>query len=192
MTDHELERVLDFLFEMGLLKRSKRTGWWAAGVGDPESIADHSFRTALVGYALATLEGADGGRTGMMCLLHDTQETRIGDIPAIGKPYAQAAANEHVTDHQTSGFPAVLRGAMVELVEEYEKGETIESRLAHDADKLELVLQAREYQAQAGYDTGEWLESGAAALKTQAARRLAELAREGEPGHWWHVALDEP
>lgn len=188
----ELERVVDFLYEMGLLKRSKRTGWWVAGVKDPESIADHSFRTALVGYVLAQLEGADAGRTAMMCLLHDSQETRIGDIPAIGKPYVRPASNEHVTDHQTTGFPGALRGAMVDLVEEYEKRESIESQLAHDADKLELVLQSREYQAQAGYDTKDWLEHSIAELKTPAARRLADLARHVSPDNWWHVALDEP
>ena len=40
-------------------KRVKRSGWWVAGIDDPESVAEHSYRTALLGYILASLEGAD-------------------------------------------------------------------------------------------------------------------------------------
>jgi HD domain len=45
----ELEGLTNFLYEMGLLKRYKRTGWLVAGVDNPESIAEHSFRTAIIG-----------------------------------------------------------------------------------------------------------------------------------------------
>ncbi|WP_367883306.1 HD domain-containing protein [Thermococcus peptonophilus] len=35
--------------ELGNLKKLKRTGWvLRGGVSNPESIADHSFRTALI------------------------------------------------------------------------------------------------------------------------------------------------
>ena len=54
---------------------------------DPEVVAEHTFRDAIVGIALATLEGADPGRTAALCLLHDSPETRIGDIPAVGRAY---------------------------------------------------------------------------------------------------------
>ena len=47
VTDHE--RLARFVYEMGLLKRAPRTGWFLAGVEDPETIAEHSFRTAMIG-----------------------------------------------------------------------------------------------------------------------------------------------
>ena len=59
MPEPELEGLTNFLYEMGLLKRYKRTGWLVAGVDNPESIAEHSFRTAIIGYLLALMEGAD-------------------------------------------------------------------------------------------------------------------------------------
>ena len=63
MPEPELEGLTNFLYEMGLLKRYKRTGWMIAGIDNPESIAEHSFRTAIIGYLLAVMEGADpGGR----------------------------------------------------------------------------------------------------------------------------------
>ena len=78
MPEPELEGLTNFLYEMGLLKRYKRTGWMIAGIDNPESIAEHSFRTAIIGYLLAVMEGADPAKTAAMCLFHDTQETRIG------------------------------------------------------------------------------------------------------------------
>lgn len=191
MADGGLEGVLDFLYEMGLLKRSRRTGWWVAGVDDPESIADHTFRTAVIGYALATLEGADAGRTAVMCLLHDSQETRTGDIDAVGKAYVTAASNEAVTDRQTAALPERLGAAIGDVVAEYERHASVEARLAHDADKLELALQAREYQLQGGHDTADWLRSALDALTTPAARRLADAACRVRPDHWWRVAIEQ-
>ena len=56
MTDDNAAGIANYLFEMGLLKRAKRTGWWIAGIKDPETIAEHSFRTAIIGAMLATQE----------------------------------------------------------------------------------------------------------------------------------------
>jgi 5'-deoxynucleotidase YfbR-like HD superfamily hydrolase len=91
MPESELEGLTNFLYEMGLLKRYKRTGWMIAGIDNPESIAEHSFRTAIIGYLLAVMEGADPAKTAALCLFHDTQETRIGDVPSVGKAYVITA-----------------------------------------------------------------------------------------------------
>lgn len=44
----DLSAVGRFLYEAGTLKQTRRTGWWMAGVRDPESVAEHSWRTALI------------------------------------------------------------------------------------------------------------------------------------------------
>ena len=93
MSKPELEGLTNFLYEMGLLKRSKRTGWLIAGVDNPETIAEHTFRTAIIGYLLAQMEGADPHKTATLCLFHDTQESRIGDVPSVGKAYVVTAPN---------------------------------------------------------------------------------------------------
>ena len=98
----EVEGLTNFLYEMGLLKRYKRTGWMIAGIDNPESIAEHSFRTAIIGYLLAVMEGADPAKTAALCLFHDTQETRIGDVPSVGKAYVVIAPNPEVTTDQVA------------------------------------------------------------------------------------------
>src|SRR5215472_12386032 len=182
--DHPLAGVATFLFEMGHLKHLTRAGWLLLGIPQPETVAEHSFRVGVVGITLAALEGADVGRTAALCLLHDAHETRIGDVPSVGRAYVTTAVPEAVTAHQTSAMPDAAAKVVQDLVAEYEAGESLESRLARDADKIETLLQACEYQAQ-GYDTTPWRQTSTAALRTESARQLAQAIRTTDPRAWW-------
>lgn len=182
--EHPLAGIATFLFEMGHLKNLPRAGWLLLGIPQPESVAEHSFRVGIVGIALAAIEGADVGRTAALCILHDAHETRIGDVPSVGRAYVTTAAPEAVTAHQTSAMPDPAAKAIQDLVAEYEATETTESRLAHDADKIETLLQAAEYQAQ-GYDAAPWRETSLAALRTDAGRQLAQAIGAADPRGWW-------
>lgn len=142
MADTEQEQAAGtagFLLEMGMLKRAKRSGWWIAGVKDPETIAEHSFRTALIGSVLAMMEGADPARTALLGLWHDTQETRVGDIPHIGRRYLDAADNQSVTADQLADAHPAVRSEARRIVDDYENGDSLEVACARDADKLECA-----------------------------------------------------
>lgn len=183
------EGTVHFLFEMGMLKRAKRTGWWIAGVKDPETIAEHSFRVALIGATLAYMEGADAGRVALLCTLHDTQETRVGDIPWVGRRYVKAASNSEVTRDQLSqAHPAVAAGFQA-AVDEYEAAETREAKVARDADKLECMLQGLEYLAQGIRPAQEWVDSTRAKLMTPSAIELADAAQNMSVTEWQRVHL---
>ena len=182
--DHDAAGAMSFIFETGVLKRAARTGWWFAGIKDPESIAEHSFRTAIIGMMLAAMEGADPARVSMLCLLHDTQETRITDIPHIARRYVTAAPNTEVTADQVAACPPAVANAIEAAVAEYEAGETIEAVVARDADKLECLVQAVEYRHQGTDTIQRWIDSSRAALKTTSAQRLADAAEEGQPLAW--------
>jgi 5'-deoxynucleotidase YfbR-like HD superfamily hydrolase len=181
--DHPLAGVASFLFEMGHLKRVPRAGWLLLGVPQPETIAEHSFRVGMVGMALAAIEGADVGHTAAMCLLHDAHETRIGDVPSVGRAYVTTAAPEAISAHQTSAMPDAAAKAFQALTAEFEAGQTIEAQVARDADKLETLLQAVEYQTK-GHDTTAWQETSIAALRTDGAKQLAQAITATDP-QWW-------
>ncbi|WP_031510240.1 HD domain-containing protein [Streptomyces megasporus] len=185
MTDEQAAKgTVGYLMEMGALKRGRRSGWWIAGVKDPETIAEHSFRTAVIGAVLAMMEGADPAKVALLCTFHDTQETRVGDIPWIGRRYLQAASNEKVTaDQVADAHPAVAEGIKA-VVHEYENGDSPEVLVAHDADKLECVIQGLEYLEQGYTNAREWVDTTRAKLKTPSARTLAEAA-EGMPITEW-------
>lgn len=178
-----------FLLEMGMLKRAKRSGWWIAGVKDPETIAEHSFRVGIIGAVLAMMEGADPAKVALMCLFHDTQETRVSDIPHIGRRYLEAASNERVTaDQLSAAHPAVASGVQ-RVVEEYENGSSLEVVVAHDADKLECLVQAVEYREQGCGNVQNWIDTSLGSLKTASAQELAEAALNTTSIEWQQTYL---
>ncbi|MFJ8308245.1 MULTISPECIES: HD family hydrolase [unclassified Streptomyces] len=188
----DLSAVAHFLYEAGTLKHARRTGWWMAGVRDPESVAEHSWRTALMATVIARLEGADPARAALLAVWHDTQETRTGDVNHLGKKYSSGASDARaVTADQTTGMPDVLALAVRDLVDEYEAKESPEALCARDADKLECLLQGIEYKAQ-GYDNAQrWIDNSRGRLVTETAMRLAdELLAQGSLD-WLHAALGE-
>lgn len=182
--DEPLAGVATFLFEVGHLKRLPRAGWLLLGIAQPETVAEHSFRVGAAGIALAALAGADPGRTAALCLMHDAHETRIGDVPSVGRAYVQTAVPEAVSAHQTAAMPDPIAKVFQELTAEFEAAETIEGKLAKDADKIETLLQAVEYQAQ-GYDTRPWQETSIGALRTDAGKQLARAISDADPHTWW-------
>jgi putative hydrolase of HD superfamily len=140
---------------------------------------------------LAHLEGADPGRATMLGLLHDTQESRTGDVPSVERAYVKTADPRDVTADQTAGLPPAMAGMLRALVGEYEDRSSLEARCAKDADKIECALQAKEY-AEAGNTAVEpWVETSLTGLRTEAGRRLGELVRQVPPRVWWAQAAAE-
>ncbi|WP_405097019.1 HD family hydrolase [Micromonospora sp. NBC_01412] len=184
MSDDQHAAAMRFIFEAGVLKRAARTGWWFAGVKHPESIAEHSHRTALIGMILAAMEGADPARVTMLCVLHDTQETRTTDLPHIAKRYLTAASNTAITADQVADCPPAVTDTITAAVTEYEAGETLEAVVARDADKLECLVQAVEYRHQGIDNVQRWIDSSRAALTTTSAHHLADAALTGQPLAW--------
>jgi putative hydrolase of HD superfamily len=176
--------VAAFAFEMGILKNLPRTGWAHVGVSDPESIAEHSMRAAQLAGVLAAMEGADPARASYLSLWHDSQETRIGDIPHTAKKYMQVARNEEITADQTADLPDAVAKTVQEVVREYEAGATPEAVCARDADKLECLIQAVEYRAAGNQYTQGWIDSSTKALRTPSAQRIATAAQQVSPLAW--------
>src|SRR3954463_15694430 len=93
--------LASFGYELGLLKRIRRSGWWHAGVRDPESVAEHTARTAQLAAFIAAEEGADPARAAFLALGHDSQETRTGDLPHTASAYLIKPDPRSITADQT-------------------------------------------------------------------------------------------
>jgi putative hydrolase of HD superfamily len=82
-----MKNIVNFLFEVGILKKIPRSGYQFLGTGG-ESIADHSFRVAIIAYLLAKREPeADAQKAVLMSLFHDLPEARTGDHNYVNKRY---------------------------------------------------------------------------------------------------------
>ena len=188
-TQQTIDASVRYLYEVGQLKLSRRTGWWHAGVREPESVAEHTFRTAIVGYVLAVLEGADPNLTAALCLFHDVAEARTGDVPNVARAYVSREPDPRVAADQVDGMPPALRDAILGVVERFARQDSPEALLAKDADRLECVMQAREYEHQGFRNTRPWMESNMARLRSRTARLLAERSLTMPPDEWWKTFL---
>ncbi|MGH7483350.1 MAG: HD domain-containing protein [Longimicrobiales bacterium] len=181
--------MVRFAYETGQLKRLPRAGWLRAGVRDPESVAEHSFRVAILAYIIAVFEGADPTHAAALGLFHDLPETRLGDVTTIGRPYTAAAAPEVVVGDQAAGLPEQLARHIVALIAEHEGAKTpaatLAARCSRDADKLDCLLQAREYQQEGNQLMQPWIDDMVAAVSTETGKRLAAAAQEVSPAAWW-------
>lgn len=78
--DTNMKNIVNFLFEVGSLKkiaRSHRQSFLTDDLSD--NIASHSHRVSVIGYFLAKFEGVDIGKVLTMCIFHDVGESRSGD-----------------------------------------------------------------------------------------------------------------
>ena len=187
--DSDLAALVGFAHETGHLKQLKRAGWLLAGVREPESVAEHSFRVGVLAYAIAVLEGANADRAAALGLFHDVPEVRTGDQHSVGKRYVNTPDPRQVVADQVAHLPAELARHIAALVGEHEGAKspdaTIEARCSRDADKLECLLQAREYQREGYQQLEPWISTMVDAVQTETGKRLAHTALEVSPSAWW-------
>ena len=178
--------VLDFLAEAGLLKKIKRSGWWVAGISDPESVADHCFRCAVIGYCLAHWEGVDPYQVLVMTLFNDIHEARINDLHKMGHHYIDfKAAEKRVFQDQIAPLNNSLKEELKRFRNEFDEQKTKESLVARDADILECLLQAKEYLDQGYPGTKMFFKQAPSHLKTASAKEMWRSMRAWKSHLWW-------
>lgn len=143
-----------FLQDAAYLKTVPRTGWFLRGVPEAESVAEHAWGVALVTLVLAqgVEDPIDQEKALSMALLHDLPERVLSDIPAPAERYfppgAKRHAEEAVLAEMLAALPAAAR--LESWWREFEERSSPEGRLVRDADRLELLIQARLYEESRG------------------------------------------
>jgi len=165
-----------------MLKRTPRTGYQFLGSGG-ESVADHSFRTAVIGYVLASMEpDADRSRVILMCLFHDFPEARIGDHNYVNKKYVTVDEEKAIRD-QVKGLK--FGNEIKELTNEFNVLDTLEAKLSKDADQLDLILELKEQLDLGNLHAKEWLSFAVKRLLTESGRKVAQEILASERDSWW-------
>ena len=142
--------MLRLLIELGNLKRLPRTGWLLRGVPSPESIAEHSYRVALITLFLVDELKAKGVEIDVekalkIALLHDIGEARITDIPKTAQHYLDKGKAEKKAVMELL-LPSPKPEEYFKLWREYEEELSTEGKLVKFADRLEMLIQAYEYE----------------------------------------------
>jgi len=188
------KNIADFFFEVGSLKRILRSSYQTFLDGG-ETIAEHSFRTAVIGYVLALLEKENGSEIDenkvlKMCLFHDLPETRTGDQNLLHSEYVSADENKAIEDQLKNLFCGdELKKILKEYNEEKHNKENLEAVITKEADILEQLLQEKEYQEKGNTHAAEWMEYSKNRLKTENGKKIAEEIISGSSKSWWYGAV---
>jgi len=182
-----LTRIVDFLNECGMLRKTPRTGYQFLGSGS-EDVAQHSFRTAVIGHVLALMAGADVARTTYMCLFHDLHEARTGDFNYVNRIYNKSTRTQAL-EHATMGTG--LEEDVLGYWKELEETETLEAKLAQDADQIDFILNLKEEWDQGNRYAGDWLEMAVQRVRTEWGRELAETVARTDHKDWWFLGPDK-
>jgi len=180
ITDNK--KIANFLFEVGILARTPRSGFHFLGTGD-QSVAEHVNRVSYIAYMLALMDGkVDMSKVLQMCLLHDISETRISDLNYVHQKYVERKeheAHKDITDSVPFG------DIMFSLIKEYEEKKTAEAKIVKDSDNLEWILALKEQ-----VDTGNtralaWIKPAIKRLKTLQAKSIAKEIMKTDSNDWW-------
>lgn len=174
--------AIDFLFEVGILSKTPRSGFHFLGSGQ-QSVSEHTTRTIYVGFVLATLEkNVDSAKVMQMCLFHDLAESRTSDLNYVHQKYTvsdEQKAIKDLTDTLSFG-DEILR-----VLTEYKQRKSKEAILAKDADNIEWLLSLKEQVDIGNKRAATWLPSTVKRLKTSVAKDLAKIILKTNSDDWW-------
>lgn len=178
----ETDRLANFFYELGMLQTMKRTGQDYLGSGT-QSIADHVFRVAMMGFTMARMTGCDADKVMKMCLFHDLEESRTGDLNYLQQNYTESD-DVKALNHVIADLP--IEADVRDTIEEYAAQDTIEAKIAKDADTLELIFFLKEQKDKGNQQAENWLRASVQRLKTEVAKNITETAMETMYYEWWY------
>lgn len=178
-------RDLEFLFEIGRLRFTQRF-WQRFFVTKVANDPEHIFRVAWIALLIAKKEKVKNEEKILkMALVHDIVESRTGDVDYISRMFTEQNEEEAFGDMMEG---TTLEEEFIPLMKEYEKRQSIESKIVKDADNLDIDMELVEQ-----YDSNRELcerkiklrEQVFAKLFTKTARKIFREIYSSHV-HDWH------
>ncbi len=156
------QNLIKFAKTISKLKSLKRSGWVREKIKNSESVADHSFRSAVLAMILAPYLKVDELKFIKMMVIHDIGEAEIGDIvwqrgrkisdnTRLDKEKRELAAIKKIFKSIDPQYPKLFHELLAR--------KTREAQLVWEIDKLETAIQAKEYADQQKKNLGEFIEN---------------------------------
>jgi len=187
-----MKNIVNYIFEMGVMRKEMHNGLKLAGVSDLNSIGEHALRAAQIGYILTVLENKKHGtnlspeKVASILIFHDNGEVRIGDLHKVATRYIDSKeAEKNAFTEQASQLPDEIKNQIIEYFENIEERNSKEGIIAKDADWLENAFMAKEQ-----YDLGnqlakEWVENVGRTIETDSAKEIFKIMEETRFTDWW-------
>lgn len=177
------------LYELGNLGRMSRSGLYQFLYEDFESVAEHSYKVAIISYFLGKQMKVDTAKILLLAIFHDCAETRTGDVNWIQKPYVSCNEEAVVADQmQPTGK---LAEEVVTAVREYKDKHSVEAKIVKDADYIEYFMSLRILEMKGNKEATKRLGYETADLKfmyTNEGKKLLKAVLATDPDEWTRVA----
>ena len=186
-----MKAIANLFFEVRMLKDLVRSGYAFLGSGK-ESIAEHSFMTAFICFAMAGMDPAvDREKLIVMALVHDLAEARTGDFNYVQKNYSVTDESRAIS-HLTHNLPFGAKNSEIaDLIEEFNEGLSREAKLANDADQLSFILELKKLDDTGAKGPDRWLPIVTSRLQTDLGKSLAQSILETPWDEWWTDGYSE-
>jgi len=154
-------KLLNFFLEVGRSKRIIRTGWKLNKVKDPESVAEHSFQLSVMAMILADQLGVDREKLIKMAVIHDLGELITGDLVWSKGKMLDIEKRTQKEEQEMQGILKIFKtinkaDEFSSIFQEMVERKSIEAKIFWQLDKLEMAIQALQYERESGKNLEEF------------------------------------
>ncbi len=170
---------LNFFKIVGKSKRLPRTGWAREKVKNPESAAEHSFRVGVFAMMLAERLGVDKDKLMKMALIHDLGAALTEDMVWIRWGVVDLKARDRKEREEIKGIVSLFNdieggNEYIKIFEEMTLRSSKEAKIFWQVDKLEMALQALEYEQEQRKNLEEFFATADLYIKHPVLREMFE------------------
>lgn len=183
--DTRYQNIVNFLHELSVMKRRNVSGFDQFVKQNHCTLAAHAYRAAMIGVIIANEEGANEAKVCMMMLVHENAEIRTGDPDFIASKYGMKphGSEKKAFKDQVKNLQESLAKKLYYFFKEKEKCESLEAKVAWDADILDQIMSAKEF-----YDNGvkgakTWLKNKYN-WHTKTGEKIFRAVLEGDSNDW--------
>lgn len=180
-----LEKEINLIRDIGRTKRVKRSGWVREGITEAESVADHSYRVAVMAMVFGARLGVNTDKLVKMALLHDLAEGITGDLVTERGVNIDSRSSdekeklEAVTLNEI--FANVPNEGFIEIYKEIAGADTAEAKILKQLERLEMAVQALEYEEQYGKDLSEFFENASQYISQSYLKEMLDVVKNLRP-----------
>jgi len=184
--------IVQFLYEMGTANYVFNTGWQLINIDHSNnvSLAEHSFRNAIIAFIIAILENENANKCAIAGLLHKTHKIRLGDQHKVSANYFDYPSD--IKDRVRKDQFLLLGEEVASVFEKIFDLTEKEKIIVKDADQIEFALEAKSLLEKGHTRAQIWLDRIAQVLQTNSARKIFNQLLDVDSTSWWEGLKKAP